>query len=89
MRKCASFAHASVENIFWCICQTYFSPGLEVSLVVEQIFNFVEQSKYVSWKTRQGLKNLSGFQEPFSGFFEGKDLWPEGAPEEYYQSLES
>ena len=56
---------------------------------MEQIFNFVEQSKYVSWKTRQGLKNLSGFQEPFSGFFEGKDLWPEGAPEEYYQSLES
>ena len=54
---------------------------------VEQIFNFEEQTKYTSWRSRQSLKNLNGFKEPFIGFFEGRDLWPDGAPEEYYQSL--
>jgi hypothetical protein len=56
---------------------------------MEQIFNFEEQVKFVAWESRQRMKNLQGFKEPFNGFYEGLDLWPDGAPEEYYKSLQS
>jgi len=53
------------------------------------MFNFQEQTKYTSWKSRQGLKNLDVFKEPFTGFFEGRDLWPGGVPKKYQQSLQA
>jgi len=56
---------------------------------VEQIFNFEEQTKYTSWRSRQSLKALNGFKEPFSGFFEGRDLWPESVPKKYFDVMDS
>jgi len=66
------------------------SPGCPLTKqVMEQIFNFEEQAKYAAWESRQRMKRLDGFKEPFTGFFEGRDLWPEGVPEAYTQSLQS
>ena len=54
---------------------------------MEQIFNFEEQAKYAVWELLQRMKRLDGFREPFPGFFEGRDLWADGAPQEYYLPL--
>ena len=66
------------------------SPGCPLTKqVMEQIFNFEEQARYATWESRQRMKRLDGFKEPFTGFFEGQDIWPGGASEAYYQSLQS
>ena len=56
---------------------------------MEQIFNFQEQTKYVAWESRQRMKRLEGLKEPFVGFFEGRDLWPDGVPKKYFDVTES
>ena len=63
------------------------SPGCHITKqFMEQIFNFEEQARYAIWGSRQRMKRLDGFKEPFAGFFEGRDICPGGVSKKYFGS---
>ena len=48
---------------------------------------YLESKKHAAWLARQELKEVDGFLPPFEGFYAGVDLWSDGAPAAYYESL--
>lgn len=77
----------SLDDLVWMIENIPgYSPSEEQKT---QYRAFKEQQKVKSWLQRQELQEVPNFKEPFDGFFAGTDLWPDGAPAKYYQSLEN
>ena len=81
------FEEPTIEDKLWMLENIPVYKPSEKDLI--EINQFKELQKVASWKSRQELKDLDGFNEPFPGYFAGIDLWPEGAPAKYYKSLEN